>query len=100
VFQYALLELLARKELDQLGEDGAPSVHPALSIARQQIPPSTLLTTIVFAIDQTAQPIKATFFSPGGQKGFLRRGRTCMNRMPKKFASLPVSPVYLLRGSL
>src|SRR2546422_9010975 len=35
---YALLELLVRKELDQLGEDGAPSVHPALSLAPQQIP--------------------------------------------------------------
>ena len=35
-------------------------------------------------------------FSPGGQKGFLHGGRKCMNRMPKKFAPLPVSPVYLL----
>jgi hypothetical protein len=28
---HALLELLVGQELDQLREDGAPSVHPALS---------------------------------------------------------------------
>src|SRR5437899_7649230 len=47
---YALLELLVRKELDQLGEDGAPSVHPALSLAPQQIPSNTLLTLFLFQI--------------------------------------------------
>src|SRR5712692_10479417 len=47
---YALLELLVRKELDQLGEDGAPSVHPALSLAPQQIPSNTLLTPFLFQI--------------------------------------------------
>src|SRR5207244_2252968 len=35
---YALLELLVGKELDQLREDGAPSVHPALSMFRTRSP--------------------------------------------------------------
>jgi hypothetical protein len=35
---YALLELLVGKELDQLREDGAPSVHPALSMFRTRPP--------------------------------------------------------------
>jgi len=34
--------------------------------------------------------------SLGGSKGFLRGGRKCMNRMPRKLASLPVSRVYLV----
>jgi len=39
----ALLELLVRKELNQLGKDCAPGVHPALSLLRET-PPSTPLT--------------------------------------------------------
>src|SRR5208337_899453 len=39
----ALLELLVRKELDQLGKDCTPGVHPALSLLRET-PPSTRLT--------------------------------------------------------
>src|ERR1039458_6918172 len=39
----ALLELLMRKELDQLGKDSAPSVHSALSLLRT-MPPSTPLS--------------------------------------------------------
>jgi len=36
---YALLELLVRKELiNQLREDSAPSVHPALSLLRTGLP--------------------------------------------------------------
>src|SRR5207245_10638846 len=43
---YALLELLVGKELDQLREDGAPSVHPALSMFRTR-PPRTLQILIL-----------------------------------------------------
>jgi hypothetical protein len=38
---YALLKLLVGKELDQLRENGAPGVHPALSTFRTR-PPRTL----------------------------------------------------------
>src|SRR5208282_4414180 len=36
---------------------------------------------------------------PGGQKGCFRSSRKCMNRMPKKFANVLVSRVYLLTKS-
>lgn len=43
-----------------------------------------------------ANPSRNWRFSPGGQKGFLHGSRKCMNRMPRKFADLLVSRVYLL----
>jgi hypothetical protein len=46
---YALLELLVGKEFDQLGEDGASIVHPALSLLGYRLP-SMLLTPFVFQI--------------------------------------------------
>jgi hypothetical protein len=46
---YALLKLLVRKELDHLGENGASSVHPALSLP-PEIPPSPLLAPFALQI--------------------------------------------------
>jgi hypothetical protein len=40
----ALLELLVREELDQLGKNCVPGVHPALSLLRKT-PPSTPLAS-------------------------------------------------------
>lgn len=73
-------------------------------------------------LGQTGTPLASRFFAPpwlsprtnqpnganpsgnwllghGGQKGLLRSGRKCMNRMPKKFAVEVVSPVYPMRRS-
>jgi hypothetical protein len=44
----ALLEMLVGKELDQLGEDGAPCVHPALSMFRiepRHLPKSSIFNS-------------------------------------------------------
>src|SRR5208337_5419683 len=52
----ALLELLVRKELDQLGKDGTPGVHPALSFRRQGLAKNAFgafLFQIVFAPKRT-----------------------------------------------
>src|SRR5712691_9451336 len=55
VSSYALLKLLVRKELDQLREDGARSVHPALSLFRTR-PPNTLLNAISISNRFNAKP--------------------------------------------
>jgi hypothetical protein len=42
---HAFLELLMGKELDQLGEDRAPSVHPVLSLGREELAKDALSST-------------------------------------------------------
>ena len=42
------------------------------------------------------KPKRKSALSPGGQEGFRRSSRKCMNRMPKKFDSAVVMRVYLL----
>jgi hypothetical protein len=56
---YALLKFLVGKELDQLGEYGAPSVHSALSPFRRNAP-TMLLTLVVFQIVLTQKAIHQT----------------------------------------
>jgi hypothetical protein len=45
--------------------------------------------------DERDEPKRKSIVSPGGQEGFLRSRRKCMNLILEKFPDVLVSPVYL-----